>query len=376
VLRVIAPVLLIAGIVWLQRSPAGYWTRCYTLLLAAGFVFCVAALVGRGRTAATVIGSLVVGLAAYEAYALIVQRAAIDVYTPGYSVPHPVLGWAPEHPGVYHHTKTNRRIGRIVIDIDYTIDDHLTRKVESAADKPTIAFLGASYIFGVGVVDADTLPQAFADATGRHFHVVNLAFVGYAPQHYLRILETGLHDDILTQPRAFIVPAWPQLVDWLSCSRGFTLPGPRYELHAGNVEFAGTCAERWSLPLRGLFAMTSLHDELAPRLDYRTPAQKLDLFVAVMARIQQVVREKYAAPLVVPYLRDPYALRDGRYTDDQVMQRLRENGLAVVDVTLNTARYPGQELLIPGEGHPNGAANRIIAALILDALAQRGLATP
>jgi hypothetical protein len=52
--------------------------------------------------------------------------------------------------------------------------------------------------FGQGVPDADTLPQAFADATGHRWRVLNLAFPGYGPQQFLRSLETDIFRDLLT----------------------------------------------------------------------------------------------------------------------------------------------------------------------------------
>jgi hypothetical protein len=73
--------------------------------------------------------------------------------------------------------------------------------------------------FGQGVPDAETLPQAFADATGyrlnvlnlaflcgRHrisLNVLNLAFPGYGPQQFLRALETDMFRDLLTEPHLF-----------------------------------------------------------------------------------------------------------------------------------------------------------------------------
>jgi hypothetical protein len=70
--------------------------------------------------------------------------------------------------------------------------------VISAPTGLTAAFFGDSMTFGQGVPDAYTLPQAFADATGHRWRVLNLAFPGYGPQQFLRSLETDIFRDLLT----------------------------------------------------------------------------------------------------------------------------------------------------------------------------------
>jgi len=51
------------------------------------------------------------------------------------------------------------------------------------------------------------------------------------------------------------------------------------------------------------------------------------------------------------------------------MGSLREGGLVIIDARLDPKDFPGQELQIPGDGHPTGIANRARALLVRDALA-------
>ena len=62
-------------------------------------------------------------------------------------------------------------------------------------------------------------------------------------------------------------------------------------------------------------------------------------------------------------------LRRAGVTDAQIMGRLREGGLVVIDARLDPRDFPGQELQIPVDGHPTGVANRARALLVRDALA-------
>ena len=57
-------------------------------------------------------------------------------------------------------------------------------------------------------------------------------------------------------------------------------------------------------------------------------------------------------------------------TDAEIIERLRAAGLIVVDGGLDPAEFPGQDLTIPGDGHPTGVANRELAARLVKALSK------
>jgi hypothetical protein len=372
-LRLIAlvavPLFILAGALYTYFNAASYWTRFHGLSLAFALLAYVAAVTrGRFRDVAVIAASLSLGFAAVEAYFVLHYRTAIDTHSPGYSIYNPVLRWGPAHAGVYHHHKVDAKTGQVIVDTDYTIDEHLIRRVESAADAPTIAIGGGSNVFGSGIPDSATLPQALADSVGRRLHIVNLAFSAYGAQQYLRILETGVHDDALIRMRAFVFVSMTEYADRAACGREYTLPGPHYELVDGRVTFVGTCAEQWSLPLRWLFEITSLHDIVAPRFDNETVRQKIDLYIAMLIRAGQIGLEKYGVPTVILYIPDAAHTPCGGYTDDEIIARLRAAGLTVIDGTLDPGAFPGQDLFIQGDGHPTAVANRELAARLVKGL--------
>jgi hypothetical protein len=98
-----------------------------------------------------VVASVVLCLAVAEAYALIVSAPAIEIRTPGFSLPHPVLGRGPGHPGVFHDRSLDGKTGSVIYDVDYTIDQHRNRQVISAPTGTSVAFFGDSMTFGQGV---------------------------------------------------------------------------------------------------------------------------------------------------------------------------------------------------------------------------------
>jgi hypothetical protein len=368
--RIAVPLAILTAGVWVHFAPQTYWSRFYILLLVAAGVAYIAVVVGprRARDVLAIVASILFGLAAVEGYLVYAYRTTVDRNTPGFSVTQPVLGWGPAHPGIYHHTKIEIKTGRSIFDVDYTIDEHLNRKVDSPADAPTVAIAGGSAVFGNGVPDQSTLSQTFADAIGRRLHVVSIAFDGYGAQQFLRTLETGIRDDALTRMRVFVFVSGLDLVDRGACIEGFALRGPRYELVNGQVTFFGTCAERWSLPMRWLFSATSLHDIIAPSLINIPVRDRIDLYIAMLVRAGQLVREKYGVPTAILYMPGPGYAQRGRYTDDEIVVRLRAGGLIVIDGGLDLAAFPGQDLSIPGDGHPTAVANRARAQLLAQGL--------
>jgi hypothetical protein len=350
--------------------PWSHWNPFYELAL--GFVAAVfaAVVVGRRlRHALIVVASVVLSLAVAEAYALIVSAPPTEIRTPGYSLPHPVLGWWPGHPGVFHHRKLDRKTGSVIYDIDYTVDEHGNRQVISAPTGTSVAFFGDSMTFGQGLPDAETLPQAFADATGHQLHVLNLAFPGYGPQQFLRALETDMFRQLLTEPRLFVLLTAPWHSERSACKSNFVLQAPRYVMVDGQPAYQGNCVDQWPVWLRYWITRTAIYSVfLEPVFGGAGPAD-LDLYVSILTRAGQLARERYGVPTLVlyqPY--DAYVRRAG-FTDLQIMQRLREGGLLVIDAGLNPDDFPGQNLNIPGDGHPTGVANRAWAVLVRDALA-------
>ena len=193
IVKIIALFTLIGAGVYLRRSPWSPWNRFHELSLGVAVAVFVAAVVGgRLRDAFIVVASVGLSLTVAEAYALVVSAPAIETNTPGYSVLRSIVGWGPGQPGVYRARKLYGRSGSVIYDVGYTIDADRNRQVISAPTGLTVAFFGDSMTFGQGVPDADTLPQAFAEATRYRWRVLNLAFPGYGPQQFLRALETDM----------------------------------------------------------------------------------------------------------------------------------------------------------------------------------------
>ena len=143
--------LLAAGLI-VHGLPWSHWDGFYELALGFAAAVFAAVVVGRRlRDAFIVVASVVLCLVVAEAYALVVSAPATEIRTPGFSLPHPVLGWGPGHPGVFHDRSLDGKTGSVIYDVDYTIDQFRNRQVISAPTGTSVAFFGDSMTFGQGV---------------------------------------------------------------------------------------------------------------------------------------------------------------------------------------------------------------------------------
>jgi len=192
--------------------------------------------------------------------------------------------------------------------------------------------------------------------------VLNLAVSGFGPQQFLRVVETGLYDDMLIPALSMAYLTAPWHAERSACLRGFMFWAPRYELVDGQPRFAGICGDTWSNRLHLLLSVIPAGN-LDARLG-RANGAAIDLYIAILTRAGELSRKKYGARTVILYLRDAAYTAQIGVSDDEIMRRLREGGLMVVDASLDAAAFPGQDIYIPGDGHPTGVANRARALLL------------
>ncbi len=339
-------------------------------LLAADFAV---GLRGAWRNAATLVAATIFGLAAVELVSAAME-ANLPLYPRGFETSAPVLGWGPSTPGIYHSTKMGQG-GAVIYSVDYTIDAHLLRRTLSGTDDPSVAFFGDSFMFGQGLPDTDTLPQDYADLTGRKVRVLNFGFPGYGPQQFLRALETGMFDPLLTDTKRFVYLTAAWHVGRASCRDDFMARAPRYELRGGEPVFVGACREGLVRFFQDAFmSSASFRRFLRPVADSVGP-RDVEIYLAEFRRCAELVKQKYGGRLIVLYIsgNDAYLANSGS-ADAGLKERLRQSGIEVIDATLDPKDFPpGTVLSIPGDGHPSAVANRARAKLLKDYLAE---ATP
>jgi hypothetical protein len=78
---------------------------------------------------------------------------------------------------------------------------------------------------------------------------------------------------------------------------------------------------------------------------------------------QSISPRRNMAPTLTPFVRAKEAyLRPTVFSNGDIIQRLRDGGADVVDVSLDKQQAAGEPVIIKGEGHATGLGNHLLAA--------------
>jgi hypothetical protein len=370
-----AVILILLGLVALMEARHPFPSfRLVTLILAFLALAGMASLLrGKLRDGLVVLASLAFGLSVIEATAAIKETKELLVVTNGWSVRQPVVGWGPEHAGHFHAEKTDPKSGALIYEADYTIDSNLLRETHSVETGPTIVFFGDSYTFGEGLSDANTLPQVFADLLGRKQRVLNLGFSAYGPVQFLAELQTGRFDAVIgAQPRLFIFMTASWHAERTACKAYWDgSSAPRYALENNQIVFKGECNKRQFPWLREWLENTASYRSIIKPYLQKATHEDVELYIRILLAAVNLAKEKYGVATLVPYLTNPGYLKGTGFSDDEIVQRLRDGGAMVVDVSLAKEEAAGAKLRIEGDGHPTPLANRLRASIIKDYIDNR-----
>ena len=246
------------------------------------------------------------------------------------------------------------------------------RRTVSAESKPTIAFFGDSITFGVGLNDADTLPQLFADLLAPKERVVNLAFTGYGPQHFLREMQTGLVNSVIgPEPKLFVFLTVPWHAERTSCKASWVVDAPRYVIEDGKATFKGACYEGAALKLQQFLWNSAAYHLIFDPDRQKASSDDIELYLRIVLAAVDLAKTKYGVSTLIPFLHstDGYLLGTG-FTNESIMQRLRDGGADVVDVSLIKEEAGGAQDRDSGDGHPTALANRLRAEMLRAYIAQ------
>ena len=365
--------ILIAGICFLEvvRPFSGF--RLGTFVLFALLLAILTSLArGVWRDGLLIVTSLFFGICAIEAFAMIAEPRQDVRIVKGFSVTKPVIGWGPERAGLFHAARFDPRTRRVIYDVNYSINSDLIRLTRSCQKGPTVAFFGCSFTFGQGVNDNETMPQYLSDAFGDNLRVLNLGFPGYGPQQFLRELETGHFDRVVgPQPKLFVFLTAAWHIVRSSCKASWVTDGPRYGLVDDKVVYQGTCSTGFARWLKQ-WAQNSAAYRLfiQPRLEQINHAD-VDLYIRITLAAIDLAKTKYGVPTLIPYVRSKEAyLRPTGFSDDDIIQRLRDGGADVVDVSLDKEQAAGEPVIIKGDGHATGFGNRLLATRLKNYIVQ------
>jgi len=294
----------------------------------------------------------------------------------GYFVPDTVRGYAAER-----NVKARETVwagDQVVEDVVYTTNRHGLRvsphdveTTTSADESSKVVFFGCSVTIGEGVADREAMPWVFETLSRGKFRSYNFGFHGYGPHQMLRILETGLLDDII--PRKPPVKAVYQgLIEHIERAAGnypaisWGPTAPRYALRAdGSLEYRGPFYGSDGDAVFSVLNRSHVFPRVAPALLGWTRApQDIDLYIAIVKRSKELFEARYGGEFSV--------VMWGGYDKDYaiVVDRLRQAHVRVFEVhkiipDIYTADW---KYKLKGDEHPNGITHALIARFLLEAL--------
>jgi hypothetical protein len=354
--------------------PSAMWACLLAAVLAFAGVMLLQG--NRWRSAALVVAALALSLAMLDAFAgwltpAPMGQGLVRSFEPRrWPPPDPVLGLRPRPNSEVTATATfgPETVYRLVYHFDA---DGARVTPAGPPDGDTYLFMGDSFIFGQGLSDDEALAAQFAKAADLKVRTVNLGVPGNALNHLLRAFEAGLLDRYTSQRVkaviTWIIPAQLARVtgdgSWLGSS-------PRYVLENGKLSYTGSFYDyRLLNPIAGLKYFLGEHFAFVDAIGRKQrQAEQIELYVAMMARLQQYAREKFDAPLIGIYSwPDETSKPDfgvSEFPQPELvatLRRVRDLGIPFVSVNALTRDMPIPKLLIPHDGHPSAFSNRLIA---------------
>ena len=333
------------------------------------------------RNAARIAGSALRGLAGIEfALGILEPRGeevgAVRVQDPKWWYPwDPVVQFRPTPDIVVKARATYR--DKLLYDVQYKILPSGDRAVPGSVDAgPTYMFIGDSYTFSQGVQDSETLPSQFARQLNPPAHVVNLGVPGWGATHMVRAIEAGLFDKyVVGKVAAVITWVTPPHLERVTGDSSWLDNAPRYDYGAdGKLHHTGTFKEyRWTHPLDGLGYLARAHLHTVRRLTNAAQERKQTrLYVDLVKRLQELVRERFDAPLILlsngPEASPP---------DQPDMSYLPAfNGLRAIGAPVISVRKiigpmdTWDRYFIPHDGHPTPLLNRMVADALIEHFAK------
>jgi sirohydrochlorin ferrochelatase len=257
--------------------------------------------------------------------------------------------------------------GKIIYDSIYRTDAHGLRisPPESAdGSDDCVLFFGCSFTFGTGVKNEETMPYRVGLAARNHYQVRNFGVGGYGPHHILATVEgSDWLEALRCKPKVAIYQAIPShanraVESWHVES---DMPGPRYVLAPG-----GSLLREGNLrDVRERNLLTRLLSGWPPtrrfleERDQGIDDETAAVFIALVEAWASSLRQRFPEISVhVIY----WAHLSNRELPWQRLQDVTVHRIA--DILPQTDNWEAT-YHIPGDGHPNAAAHRLIAEYVV-----------
>ncbi len=372
--------LAVISICSVERFPL----QVFALLACLGGLFVALACLARGavtRYFCIIVFSLCLPLAGveYYYYDMVKEEVGIHVerggiFAKGLAHKDPVLGYAPV-PGASVRSRAVRD-GVVLYDVTYTIGQDGWRITYPAPNADTaVVFFGCSFTLGEGLQDDENFAYLVGKLSKGRYKVFNYGLSGYGPHHMLALIQHGLPE----------LAKYKRIVAFHVAIRGhqrrsaglspWDKDGPRYFLENGKVVRRGTFADNppyfWEGPMEDWFSHSytflGLREQLTEVLGpLKTLRERLELTEAIIVESAREFRRQFPGSTFEVLAWPPD-------TAEMLTAALEKQGVPVIDVEQWLPGYAkdSEQYAIPGDGHPNAKADRLVAQHIVELLGQR-----
>ena len=272
--------------------------------------------------------------------------------------PDPVLGYGAT-PKKMRLAECAVKGDKVLYDVLYSTDEDGRRITPDSGDNADTAVLlfGCSFTFGLGIHDQETYAWQLGTRLGKRFQVFNYGFCGYGSHQMLALIESGRLDVLLRRYKR-IYAFYLTIADHeMRCVGHWmidvVLPGPRYILKNGALQYAGMLNENQERDK--LFCGSQIIYRLMKEYHrHWAPYSALDIHAAIIAKSMQELTARYHAHALTVIWPD--------FT--RIEPILRDHGVRILSLTgvmPDFTAAPHGKYTIEDDGHPNAWANTLIA---------------
>lgn len=253
--------------------------------------------------------------------------------------------------------------GKPIFDVEYGLRPNGFRRMPETPQEARYDLLlfGCSFTFGHSLEDEQTWPWKLATILGAHWRVENYAMIGWSINQPLCLLE----HDLVAKPKGEKNFAIFLAIRDHVRRNDFFEGTPVYHIDENDGVAAGGKPAFTTLHrLPEIFNGSQLAREIsgwASSLVMKRPEHMVDLFLALLGKTAELLKDKYNTRLIMLLWPDM----------EDLAPRITAEGISVLsakDMMPDWDKDPGSYYISPFDGHPNEKAATALAHGVADYL--------
>ncbi len=244
----------------------------------------------------------------------------------------------------------------VSFDVQETIYENRFRYTKSDIENEAdYVFLGCSFIYGLGLSDNETLPYIFSDKLKYKYGILNCGIPAGGSNSALNVLNSGVLDNFIKNNKKikhFIYLAMSDHIKRNFRNESSSEPSDNYIFL--NNQFVK--AEQPFDFFNDIFFNSYIYKKLfLDLIENKNKEFYKRYFLKSVENMNKIIKEKYNSEFTV------ILWNDFRYKfDKDVAQFLKKANIDVIEL-----EEFGKEYVISDDGHPNYAANKKIADILI-----------